>query len=525
MATTQSAALAKAKSDYAAAQKRNDYAGMINAAKAGDAARVASGQAAQNTSHIAGLTTARNEKIANMNKPTSNAQSTPSTGAVGTSVTPQQTYTDPIYQPTTQPVTQPQYDPTPQINALAEAQKTQTIANLDKARQTGLSNLDKEKSAIQPKFYDARNQSNVTMNNAQRSWSDYLAQRGLNSSGLAAQGAMNTFNQYQGDIGSLNRQEKQNYADIERSRSDLNNAYETDVASANAGIEANRMDKLIESQQNAEEINYNRNQDALKNSIDTVGAYYNDYQAEINRRMTANPNDPLIPYLQMARQQKLEQEKASKEAERVAKSKAESETQSAQIKYAQDLWNNALDLWKIRGIADSNISSILGVPAGSKTADYNLASIKSNYDANKPYYAPAKSSSSSSSSSATTNKNALSKTNIIDYINRSFKTDTGIDQGKVRQYLQQLKDSNSANSSTLSSVKSLYGITGTLSDKTTSEIYNDFVSREGRTPEKWISDAKSYGLPISQVGQTIANTFGNSDYTEKLLKLMENTYK
>lgn len=42
----------------------------------------------------------------------------------------------------------------------------------------------------------------------------------------------------------------------------------------------------------------------FQTQIDTLGQYYSDFSAEIQRREAINPNDPLLPYLRMAREQK-----------------------------------------------------------------------------------------------------------------------------------------------------------------------------------------------------------------------------
>jgi hypothetical protein len=46
--------------------------------------------------------------------------------------------------------------------------------------------------------------------------------------------------------------------------------------------------------------------DKFKNELSAIGAFSGDFQAEINRRMAVDPNDPLIPQLQAARQEKIQ---------------------------------------------------------------------------------------------------------------------------------------------------------------------------------------------------------------------------
>lgn len=90
----------------------------------------------------------------------------------------------------------------------------------------------------------------------------------------------------------------------------------------------------------------------LQGQIETIAQYSNDYQAEINRRMAIDPNDPLIPYLKVARAQKIA---AMKEAELDAQEKAVKQ---------------AFDMWKELGYATPEIAAALGIPEGTRTSDH-----------------------------------------------------------------------------------------------------------------------------------------------------------
>lgn len=127
------------------------------------------------------------------------------------------------------------------IDGLAEARRNQTIAALDKSRNAALSNLGAEKSAIQPKYYDARNQAAAGSQQQARNFAEFMAARGGTSSGANAQAELSRGMTLQGNLGSLGRQEAADYSDIERRTSDLQNAYQSDIAAATAGMEADRM--------------------------------------------------------------------------------------------------------------------------------------------------------------------------------------------------------------------------------------------------------------------------------------------
>jgi hypothetical protein len=106
----------------------------------------------------------------------------------------------------------------------------------------------------------------------------------------------------------------------------------------------------------------------LEREIASLGAYSNDYMAEIQRRQgTADKtDDALIPFLQAARNEK------------IARQLAEADNT------AQQAYKNAYELWKQLGVATADIARILNIPVGAKTID----KIKADYSTNKPYYNP-----------------------------------------------------------------------------------------------------------------------------------------
>jgi hypothetical protein len=93
---------------------------------------------------------------------------------------------------------------------------------------------------------------------------------------------------------------------------------------------------------------------ALQKQIDTIGQYYNDYQAEINRRTGTvdKSDDELIPYLKIAR------------AEKIAN------MDNAKLSAQEKATKQAFDMWKVLGYATPEVAALLGIPVNAKTADY-----------------------------------------------------------------------------------------------------------------------------------------------------------
>lgn len=130
-------------------------------------------------------------------------------------------------------------------NQLKEQQKQAAIASLSKTYNDTISSLNSEKSAIQPAYYNKKNQASSQSQLGAINFAEYLANRGLTSSGSAAQGEINRTTQLQNDINNLNQQEQQAYDDIARRTTQAQQAYNSDLANANAGIEADALKNMM----------------------------------------------------------------------------------------------------------------------------------------------------------------------------------------------------------------------------------------------------------------------------------------
>lgn len=222
-------------------------------------------------------------------------------------------------------------DPTSDyINDLKEAQRRSRIAALDTAKTNALSALDTEQASVEPIYYDKRNQVAARSDVGAMNFANYMASRGIKGSA----GAMPEIYRQaglQGQIGALDQAEAQDLSNIERQRGLINSNYEFDVAQANADIESQAMQNLIDQ--------YNRNRDynlqlggltGTVNGTPTLAqrqmetqatGYYNPWAAyalndDINNQLAPymnnlqafideNPTSSLVPYAQNARFQKI----------------------------------------------------------------------------------------------------------------------------------------------------------------------------------------------------------------------------
>jgi hypothetical protein len=136
------------------------------------------------------------------------------------------------------------------INQMNESIRQSRIAALAKARDAALQNLAEQESAIKPRYYDARNQAAAQSDVGALNFAQYMAGRGIKG---AAAGMPEIYRNaaLQGNIGALNRQEQAEYDWIARNRAGIQNAYEQDVAAANADIDAQGLQAFI-NQMNAD---------------------------------------------------------------------------------------------------------------------------------------------------------------------------------------------------------------------------------------------------------------------------------
>jgi len=176
------------------------------------------------------------------------------------------------------------------LQNLKEAQKNAAIADLQKTRDTSLSDLQAEESKIKTNYDSARNSANVQNRVAARNFQEYLANTGRANSGIGAQYEMSRQNSLNNNINALNTQEAADRADIERRRTDVGNAYNTGLAGANSKVEADYINNLLTQRQQQWQNEYNQNtldtqkaQQQWENAFKQSQLDYQKQQAELDR--------------------------------------------------------------------------------------------------------------------------------------------------------------------------------------------------------------------------------------------------
>ena len=133
-----------------------------------------------------------------------------------------------------------------QLNNLKAAQQQAAVADLENTRNQALSNLQAEQAQNRATYNTQRSSANAQNRLSARNFQEYLASTGRANSGLSAQAKMQYGNNLNTSLNTLNAGEAAALADINRRTTDAQNAYNSGLASANANIQANYIQNLLD---------------------------------------------------------------------------------------------------------------------------------------------------------------------------------------------------------------------------------------------------------------------------------------
>lgn len=135
------------------------------------------------------------------------------------------------------------------LNRLKTAQRNAAIADLENTRNQALSNLEAERNQNTSAYNQQRSTANAQNRMNARNFQEYLASTGRANSGLSAQARMQNANNLATNLNYLNAGEASALADINRRTSLANDTYNSGLAGANATIEANYIQNLLNERQ------------------------------------------------------------------------------------------------------------------------------------------------------------------------------------------------------------------------------------------------------------------------------------
>ena len=140
-----------------------------------------------------------------------------------------------------------------ELDALKNAQKRAAVADLSNTRNQTLSNLQNESMKNTANFAAQRNVANVQNRIGNKNFQEYLASTGRANTGLAAQARLQSRNNLNTQLNNINSAENAARADINRQITNANNTYNTGLTAANANIEANYINNLLEQRYKAQQ--------------------------------------------------------------------------------------------------------------------------------------------------------------------------------------------------------------------------------------------------------------------------------
>jgi len=259
------------------------------------------------------------------------------------------------------------------VNTFSNIKNQSKAESLKKLANQSLSALNQERSLVAPAFRQARTGAKTQSELGAKGFSDFLASKGIGG-GQQAQGAeqQSTIAQnvaLQGELGGLREREADTLADIARRETDVRTGLASDIAASEFEAqerELARQQELADLQErrtyaeglDAQDRAREAEEQAFNEQLNTIGQYAGNYQAEIDRRSAINPNDPLIPYLNLARQEKIQ----SQNLDPVTGQPLETGVNLSP--------SQAMQLWGITGQANEDIARALGVNLGDNYSTY-----------------------------------------------------------------------------------------------------------------------------------------------------------
>ena len=302
----------------------------------------------------------------------------------------------------------------------------------------GTDRLESQKDSINQSYDENARQAYIANMKSKKNLPQQLAASGV-TGGATETANLNLQTNYENNLNDININRVNAINDIDNAINELKN--NGDLSAAEQALATSQ--SALSAYQNllSSKINYDiaQKENAFNSELSTIGQYSNDYQAEIDRRTAINPNDPLIPYLVAARQEKINAQEESKNA-----------NISSAVEQEREL---AWKLFQETGKADSYIEAVLGIPAGTTTLDYS----KNQYDINKPYYKTTTESSTSDNSKV----NYQTHKNIVDNnyaVEDAYGNVTGYDTQSIINYANNEKQNGRISESDANSLLAYYGI-------------------------------------------------------------------
>ena len=186
------------------------------------------------------------------------------------------------------------------LNRLKRLQQKATANELKAQKEKTLQALAEREATIKPTYQNQRNLASANSQKGARSFSEYLANRGLTNSGASAQGEMNRLSTLQNTLGTIDTNEINELNEIARARANAESDYASNLATANSKLEAEYFNNLLQENQRQRLIDEQLKQQSAQQ-------YASDYQAQITNLLAQgySPNSREVLQLSALRGDKI----------------------------------------------------------------------------------------------------------------------------------------------------------------------------------------------------------------------------
>lgn len=136
-----------------------------------------------------------------------------------------------------------------ELKNLKTAQQKAATADLQNTKNTTLSDLAAEQNKVIANANAQRSTANAQNRLGARNFQEYLASTGRANSGMSAQASLMNRNNLNTQLNNIEGAKNTSLQDIQRQRTNANNAYTTGLQKANAEIQANYIENLLKQRQ------------------------------------------------------------------------------------------------------------------------------------------------------------------------------------------------------------------------------------------------------------------------------------
>lgn len=298
------------------------------------------------------------------------------------------------------------------LERLKRLQQKATANELKAQKEKTLQALAERESIVKPTYQNQRNLASANSQKGARSFSEYLANRGLTNSGASVQGEMNRLSTLQNTLGTIDTNETNELNEIARARANAKSDYASNLATANSKIEAEYFNNLLQENQRQRLIDEQLKQQSMQQ-------YANDYQAQINSLLAQgySPNSREVLQLSALRGDKI----ANNINNATNPSNALASIQAGNINYnnaaalgwtveqANQYYNNYLAMQQAEAEKEARQQEFENWVKRQQLANDTA---QTNYNTNKPYY------KSNSSNNSDDNTFSMNLSQVTDDLNQ-----------------------------------------------------------------------------------------------------------